>query len=116
MSYALVHDPAGKIGQMVDTMAHETGNSLSRLFAAIEVFIQMDTDYSCCAAKNQKGDREVYLVPHRAFLAHLPDSATLIAVDHSKKQYELVEIFSDYGGPGEPHQWTEAVQLSREYV
>jgi hypothetical protein len=81
-----------------------------RAVRALEKFAGTDTGLACKVI--EAGDVEVYLVPPRWVLVHIPDSAALIRVNHASKQIDIVEILEDYGGIDEPAQWEQAKELA----
>jgi len=84
-----------------------------RLARCLEEFVQTDTNLSCKVL----GDGvEIYLVPPRAVLAHIPDAAALVSVDHRQRRIEIVHIRREYGGFNESRQWTGITDVARELL
>lgn len=104
--YEVVDDPAGRAGRQLDKLARTAPWSASRLLTAVEDFIRDGLLGGDRLAGAAGGAVEVYLVPPRFVLAHLPDAAALIRVDHAGKRIEFVRIIASCGGPGET-QWAE---------
>jgi hypothetical protein len=99
-----VIDPRGsEAGEQLMRLGHEHPFATERLVRALEEFVRTDTDLSCRVG--DPGDIETYLVPSRYVLAHVPDCAALVRVNHASRKIDIVEIIDEYGGYDEPAQW-----------
>jgi hypothetical protein len=103
-----VIDPQGsEAGDQLKRLVHEHPFATERLVRALEEFVRTDTDLSSRIV--ERADIEIYLVPQRYVLRHLPDLAAVVRVDHANTQIDIVTIIDVYGGQDEPAQW-QAVQ------
>lgn len=84
-----------------------------RLARCLESFVQTDTDLSC---KVLGESIEIYLVPSRIVLAHIPDAAALVSVDHGRRRIEIAHVRQEYGGYNEPSQWAEITDVARHIL
>lgn len=110
--YEVVWSDRSEAGKAIKEMARKSTWRASRLFSALEDFVVTKTRFSCRAAPDAESAVEVYLVPPRYVLAHLPDAAALVKVGHGMQKIELVHVFQEYGGAGEKAQWRAAQSLA----
>jgi len=89
----------------------------ARLTTALEEFVLNDTEFAFCVLPEKKqGSVEVYMIPPRYVVMHIPDAAALVRVDHTNRTIELVEMFEDYGGFGEEKQWQDLSAAAQRHL
>lgn len=97
-------------GDQLKGLGRRNPLAAERLIRAMEDFASTNTDLACKVI--DRGDVEIFLVPPRYVLAHVPDAAVLIRVDHAGAQIDVIEIFAEYGGYDEPVQWEHIKELA----
>jgi hypothetical protein len=107
-SYEVIQPDAGPVGAALREMARADPFRAERLVGALEDFVQRDTQFSFRVMPEAEGEIEIFMEPPRWVLMHMPDAAALVRVDHGKRTIELIHLVEDYGGSGEPAQWSEA--------
>jgi hypothetical protein len=107
-------DPEGTpAGRQFEKLGRARPWATDRLVQALEDFARTDTELSCRIAGKRT---EIYLVPPRYVLAHVPDAAALVRVDHAQRQIDVVLVLEDYGGYDEPGQWTDVVRRAQKFA
>jgi hypothetical protein len=101
--YELVNPNGSEAGEELRRFGYAHPFALERLLQALELFALSDTDY-CCKV-TERGAIEIFLVPHRQLLAHIPDVAALIEVNHDTLRITIIEVIEEYGGYDEAAQW-----------
>jgi hypothetical protein len=103
--YDFINPEGTEAGESLTQLGRDHIFTAERLMRALEQFALTDTDFACKVLEG--AEIEVYLVPPRGVLAHVPDSAALIRVDHESERIEIIEIYEEYGGYDEPAQWMQ---------
>jgi len=99
--YEVVDDPESRAGKQLGQIANIYQMKASKMLTAVDDFIDDDgASGERMAVGSGHPPEEVYLVPPGYVLAHIPDAAILIRVDHAAKRIEFVEIYDQCGGPG----------------
>lgn len=101
--YELINPQDTEAGDQLKRLGHAHPLAAERMVRALEAFAGADTGLA--GKVIERGDVEIYLVPPRYVLVHVPDAAALIRVNHATRQIDIVEIFEEYGGYDEPAQW-----------
>lgn len=110
-------DPAGSpLGLKEKKLDRERPDLMNRLIGALEEFARGDTVSADRLARSADGLIEVYMVPPRFVLAHLPDGAVLVRVDHRYRKLELVTIVDEYGGFDEAAQSRQIEEMARHAI
>ena len=112
--YEFIDDADGPAGQALQRLANGSPWKASRLVTALEDFLRDElagADRLAPAAAG--GAAEVFLVPPRFVLAHLPDAAALVRVDHATRRVAVVEVIDICGGPG--MQWA-AIEVAAAHA
>ena len=110
-------DPIGSaVGRKLEALAQKHPFRAGRLVTALEEFVLTDANAAYRIEPGDPGQIEIYMVPPRNVLVHLPDSAALIRVDHPRRRIELVTIFEEYGGHGEKEEWKKVRDIARQAV
>jgi hypothetical protein len=108
-------DPADtEVGNQLEALANNHPFVAARLISCLEEFVLTDTDLANRVVENEQV--EIYLVPPRYVLMHVPDAAALVRVDHARKGVDVVRIIAEYGGPQERVQWDEIETFARHFV
>jgi hypothetical protein len=108
--YELIDPHGSEAGDQLKRLVNEHPFAAERLVRALEEFVRTDTDFSSRIL--ERADVEIYLVPQRYVLLHLPDPAAVVRVDHANATIDIVTIVNLYGGPDEPAQWQEAQEIA----
>jgi hypothetical protein len=83
-------------GQQLGKLANDNPFRAARLVDCLERFVATDTDVADRIIV--EGQIEIYVVPPRFVLVHVPDAAALIRVNHARKQVDVVQIIEEYDG------------------
>jgi len=102
------------VGDRIRTLARDRPLAAERLLRALEEFVGRDTGIASKVLEHE--DNEIYLVPPRFVLAHVPDIAAPVRVNHASRLIDIVEIIEEYGGYDEPDQWKELEELALRNV
>jgi hypothetical protein len=86
----------------------------SRLVTAMEDFVLSDGAAGTSMAVSANGSREVFLVPPRYVINHIPDAAGLLRVDHAKQRIEPIAIYDQCGGP--TCNWSDIQQAAQAAI
>lgn len=112
-----VEDPKGSpAGRQLEDLTHAHPFRTERLVQSLEDFVRNDTTNACHVAGSASAATEVFLVPPRFVLAHVPDAAALVRVSHERAEIEIVEIIIEYGGYNEQAQWERVKKLALEII
>lgn len=107
-------DPQGsEVGADVEGLGRSHPWRLERLTRCVEDFVQQDTELSCRVLAEEV---EIFLVPPRAVLAHIPDAAVLVRVDHANRRIDLIHLVPQYGGYEERAQWEALIVLAHQVI
>lgn len=109
--YSLIDPQGSDAGTRLEALARAHPLRATRLVQCLEDFVRADTDLAC---RLVEGGIEIYLVPPRYVLAHVPDSAALVRVDHQHRQIDIVAVVDEYGGYQEQDQWEDLMRLAEE--
>jgi hypothetical protein len=112
--YSFIDPGASEVGKQLETLANNHPFVAARLITCLEEFVVTDTDLANRVVVIEQV--EIYLVPPRYVLLHVPDAAALVRVDHAQRKVNIVRIIEEYGGFQEQAQWQEAVMLARHYA
>jgi hypothetical protein len=112
--YSLIDPFDADAGRQFRRFAHAHAVAANRLLDALEGFVVTDTAVSCRIFSG--GALEFFLVPPRYVLAHVPDAAAMIRVNHDSKEIGIVAIIEEYGGVNEQAQWQNVVAVARRLV
>jgi hypothetical protein len=112
-SYTFIDPEGTEAGAQFKKLGSARPFAADRLVQALEDFARTDTDLSCKIA----GSRiEIYLVPPRTVLAHVPDAAALVRVNHERQEIDVVRIVAPYGGYDEAKQWDNVTRIAHKFA
>jgi hypothetical protein len=114
--YTFIDPLDGNLGDALREWLRRRTSRASRLISALEEFVERDLDLSSLATERKRDGREIYLEPPRYVLAHMPDAACLIRVDHVPRTIEVVHLKEEYGGIGESQQWNQIRIIAARYL
>ena len=112
--YQVIDRTDTEAAEQLKELANSHPHRAARLMDVLEEFVQMDTNSSYRVNSDARGTVEIYIVPPRYVLRHLPDAAALVRVSHTRREIELVEVMEEYGGFDEDDQWKEIIILAEK--
>lgn len=114
--YGLVDREHSAPSRRLDKLVERHPKKAERLLGALEEFHRRDTAHATLVADDKTKNQEVYLVPNRSRLKNVPDAAALVLTDHENETIELAGLYENYGGSGEPAEWTQALSDAQEVL